>query len=265
MSDKSLAALLPQQGQLSKTAWQLPDTLSEQDWKQAGFTLSKIEGAMAWWIGDWWAFGEHQYGDRKAMVESEDWEGPSYDLCRKVAVVCAAFEMFRRRNNLAFSHHQECASLPPAEADKVLDWAEANSSSVKATREKVKEIKAWLAQGWTQDQLDRRAKIEQGIAVVASKRNGNDGKCADAALIAWADQQGLMVPIDRNTEWGNPFEMPADGDRDTVCESYAQHYLPYKPSLQKKLDRLKGKVLVCWCYPEQCHGDHLAEQANARG
>ena len=48
--------------------------------------------------------------------------------------------------------------------------------------------------------------IEQGFAVVASKRNGADGKPMDAALIAWADQQNLMMPIDRNTDWGNPFE-----------------------------------------------------------
>ena len=144
----------------------------------------------------------------------------------------------------------------------MLDWAEANNASVKATREKVKEVKAWLAQGWTQDQLRRREMLEQGVTVVASKRNGTDGKCADAALIAWADQQGLMVPVDRNTDWGNPFEMPSDGDRDTVIANYAMRYLPYKPSLQKKIPNLKGKVLVCWCYPEACHGDHLAEVAN---
>jgi hypothetical protein len=262
MTDKSLSALLPQQGNLSKTSWQLPDNMTETDWKQAGFALSKIEGAMAWWIGDWWAFGEHKYGDRKALVESEEWEGPAYNSCNNAAIVCRKFETTRRRVNLGFGQHEACSSLPPDEADKVLDWAEAEGASVKSTREKVKQVKAWLAQGWTQDQLRRREQIEAGYAVVASQRTGDDGKCADAALIAWADQQGLMVKVDRNTDWGNPFEMPGDGDRNTVIHNYAYHYYPHKPSLHRKIANLKGKVLVCWCYPESCHADHLASEAN---
>ena len=53
--------------------------------------------------GDWWAFGEHKYGDRKALVEREDWEGPAFDTCVKAAWVCKQFEsLLRRRLNLAF-------------------------------------------------------------------------------------------------------------------------------------------------------------------
>lgn len=265
---KELSALLPQAGQLSKTGWTLPTNLTESEWKEAGSALAKVEGAMNWWLGDWWAFGEHGYGDRKALVESEEWDGPAYDTCRKVAVVCAAFEMFRRRNNVDFSHHQEIASLPTPEADKVLDWCEkiladtGRLPTIKATREYVKQIKMWLAQGWTQAQLERRQLVEKGVTVVASMRNDESGKPIDNALIAWADQAGLMVKIDRNSDWGNPFETPADGTRDEVCDNYAQHYLPFKPSLLKKIPVLKGKVLVCWCHPLRCHGDHLAELAN---
>ena len=65
------------------------------------------------------------YGERKAIVEAEDWDGPAYQTCREAAVVSAAFpEMFRRRNNLTFSHHKKVAALPPAEADALLDWCE---------------------------------------------------------------------------------------------------------------------------------------------
>lgn len=264
-----LTNLLPKAGTLSKTGWELPSAMSESEWKEAGAMLAKVEGAMNWWLGDWWAFGEHGYGDRKALVESEDWEGPAYDVCKRAGQIARAFEMGRRRPLVGFNHHQECQSLTPEEADKVLDWCEQvlketdRLPTIKATRERVKQIKAWLAQGWTTDQLERKARVEAGYAVVASKRNGDDGRERDAALIAWADQQGLMQRIDRNTEWGNPFEMPSDGDRETVCQNYAEHYLPFKPSLTKKLTKLKGKVLVCWCHPEQCHGDHLAELANA--
>jgi hypothetical protein len=98
---------------------------------------------------------------------------------------------------------------------------------------------------------------------VASKRKAADGKEIDAALIAWADQQGLVTMIDRTSDWGNPFEMGADGTRDEVCDNFAQHYMPHKPSLLKKLPTLRGRVLVCWCHPERCHGDHLAALANS--
>lgn len=268
MSNTELANILPKAGELSKTGWSLPATMTESDWKEAGAALAKVEGAMMWWIGDWWAFGEHGYGDRKAMVESEEWDGPAFDACKRAAWVSQSFETCRRRHLVPFGHHLELASLPPTEADKILDWCESGLSThgrlptIKATRERVKQIKAWLAQGWTTDQLERKAMIENGLAVVASKRNTDEGKQQDAALIAWADQQGLMVEVGRNTQWGNPFEMPGDGDRNAVCDHFADHYLPHKPSLLKKLPSLKGKVLVCWCHPERCHGDHLAEVAN---
>ena len=268
VSQGSLIAILPQQGNLTKTAWELPSTMTEGDWKSAGQALSQVEGAMNWWLGDWWRFGEHKYGDRKALVESDEWTGPVFGTCMNAATVCAKFQTSRRREVVPFSHHAECSSIPDAEADQILEWCESEFNKTGRVptrvvlREKVKQVKAWLAQGWTQSQLERRKLIEQGFAVVASKRNGADGKPIDAALIAWADQQNLMMPIDRNTDWGNPFEMPADGDRDTVCNNYAEHYLPFKPSLLKKIKTLKGKVLVCWCHPEQCHGDHLAEMAN---
>jgi len=212
----------------------------------------------------------------KALVESEDWEGPAYDTCKWAGSICKTFARANipelgkpvRRETATFRHHAEAASLPTAEADRVLDWCEealtksGRLPTIKATREKVKQIKAWLAQGWTQSQLERRQLVEKGITVVASKRNDDTGKPIDNALIAWADQQGLMLPIDRNTPWGNPFETPADGSRDEVCDNYANHYLPHKPSLLKHLPTLKGKVLMCWCHPLRCHGDHLAELAN---
>lgn len=69
--------------------------------------------------------------------------------------------------------------------------------------------------------------------------------------------QGLYVRIDRRSDWGNPFELPDDGDRDTVIDLFADHYLPFKPSLQGRLPELRGKALGCWCVPERCHGDVL--------
>jgi len=63
-------------------------------------------------------------GDRKALVESEDWEGPAYQTCNMVVIVCRKFESIRRRINITFNHHREIASLPPNAEDRVLDWLE---------------------------------------------------------------------------------------------------------------------------------------------
>ena len=104
---------------------------------------------------------------------------------------------------------------------------------------------------WTKDELKRKAIVESGGTVVANMHQDTD-----RALLIWARKTDRFVRIDRNTEWGNPFEMGKDGDRDTVCDSY-EIFFPRKFSLHNRLDELKGKVLGCWCYPARCHGMYL--------
>lgn len=104
---------------------------------------------------------------------------------------------------------------------------------------------------WSQSELERKAIAEAGRTVVA-----NMHKDSDKALLQWAKSTNRFTRIDRSSDWGNPFEMPADGDRDTVCDSY-EIFFPRKFSLHNRLDELAGKVLGCWCYPQRCHGDYL--------
>ena len=69
-------------------------------------------------------------------------------------------------------------------------------------------------------------------------------------------RSGLKASI-----WGNPFVLGKDGSRDDVMAKY-RAWLLANPALLEKLPDLKGKVLGCWCAPEACHGDILAELAN---
>lgn len=108
---------------------------------------------------------------------------------------------------------------------------------------------------FTDDERTLHKSLTAGETVVVSLRHHQ-------RLIAWADSRGLYERIDRRGPWGNPFELPADGDRDTVIRNYEQHYLPYKPSLLDRLHELKGKALGCWCAPEPCHGDVLKNGAD---
>ena len=67
-------------------------------------------------------FGAHCYGGRVAIVQAEDWVGPSFETCQTYGWVCRAFaETSRRREVLAFSHHREVAALPKKQADQLLD------------------------------------------------------------------------------------------------------------------------------------------------
>ena len=104
---------------------------------------------------------------------------------------------------------------------------------------------------WTEDQLKRKAIVESGGTVVANMHQDTD-----RALLTWAKKTDRFARIDRSSDWGNPFEMGDDGDRDTVCDSY-EIFFPRKFSLHNRFDELKGKVLGCWCYPARCHGMYL--------
>ena len=111
---------------------------------------------------------------------------------------------------------------------------------------------------WSKEELDRRRIVEAGGTVVANMHSGKD-----EYLLRWARSTDRFVRIDRTSEWGNPYEMPADGDRETVCKSF-EIYFSRKLSLHIKIGSLAGKVLGCWCYPEQCHGEYLASQVKER-
>jgi len=260
MARLSNSFTLPTMGIVSDTALEIEEKLTADQWRELGLQIARTRGATQWWIGDWWAFGENKYGERKAIVEADDWEGPAFQTCMNAAQIARAYETSRRREVLSFKHHMEVVALSVEWQDKLLDEAEEKDLSTSVLRQRVKEVRSFLAQGWTPSQLERKAKVEAGKTVTANMGKGEDGLPIDRALIDWADAQGKFERIDRNTEWGNPFVLGEDGDRVTVIENYAW-YLERKPSLLKKVKGLKGKVLGCWCCPDHCHGDILIAEA----
>lgn len=80
-------------------------------------------------------------------------------------------------------------------------------------------------------------------------------------VLKYAKEKGIYKQIDRYSEFGNPFFLDSDGDRDQVCDGYVE-YLKHKRSLHSKIADLKGKVLGCHCAPLRCHGDHLKQLAD---
>ena len=65
-----------------------------------------------------------------------------------------------------------------------------------------------------------------------------------------------------SSPFGNPFVIGANGTRAEVIAKY-RAWLLSAPFLVRQLEELKGKRLGCWCKPARCHGDVLAELADA--
>ena len=138
---------------------------------------------------------------------------------------------------------------------------EARQTGQDVTAEKVR---AWVQErkeppaSWSDDELRLKEILEDGRTVVVSM-----AKDGHPNLVAWAKDRGLFTRIDRASEWGNPFEVGKDGNREAVVENYDLYYLPHKPSLLAKLDELRGKALGCWCAPQSCHGNVLVKAVHS--
>ena len=71
------------------------------------------------------------------------------------------------------------------------------------------------------------------------------------------------VYIGRPSKWGNPFTIGKHGTRAEVVMKYA-NYINSHPTLAAEARaELAGKDLVCFCAPQECHGDILMEVANS--
>lgn len=72
--------------------------------------------------------------------------------------------------------------------------------------------------------------------------------------------------IGRGSYWGNPYSMYEEGDdRDEVIRKYKYDFDYEKfPNKEKsEVYKLAGKRLGCFCKPQTCHGDVLADYLNS--
>lgn len=85
--------------------------------------MRDLNGLM-WAIGDWWNWGNHEYGERAELLKSDpEFKNFNFQTCRDAGWVANKFETSRRRDIVPWSFHKEVAVLPPAKQDAILDGA----------------------------------------------------------------------------------------------------------------------------------------------
>jgi hypothetical protein len=117
---------------------------------------------------------------------------------------------------------------------------------------------------------DRKERLMQGKTCLANKRILK-GKCKDEELIKWAKETGRYLYIGKGSGYAKEgtsdwFNKPlADNKKKGIKTTNEEavvlfrEYILQEPKLLKRIPELKGKLLVCWCYPKACHGNVLIE------
>ena len=79
---------------------------------------------------------------------------------------------------------------------------------------------------------------------------------------------GVVVRVDRTSVLGNPFYMRDEGQRDEVCDKYADYFNKkvtektdekFMNELRRiyKLAKTNNVYLACWCAPKRCHAETI--------
>lgn len=109
--------------------------------------------------------------------------------------------------------------------------------------------------------LDMEGTLARNVEGLTSKTtvvHVNDPNGYDIYIGRAVPRRGLKA-----SKWANPFQIGTHGDRTQVIQLYETFITNSPYWFRRDLEDLKGKRLACWCAPEPCHGDILAELADA--
>jgi len=113
-----------------------------KEWETFGNGLARVGKAYKWCYGDWLAYGEGRGDWGEMYTQAVDEIGADNVTLRKNVWVCKEFQLYRRRYNLKYSHHEEVASLEIKDQEHWLDWAE-NNNNPRTAKELRHEVQLW--------------------------------------------------------------------------------------------------------------------------
>jgi len=131
-------------GEISKTAWIAPPSMTFEQWQEFGNTLQTVQGSINWWIGDWLNEGERRYGETYAQaVEVTGWD---VSRLQNAKWVSSAVRSSTRVEVLSWTAHREVANLPDDEQEHWLNRATNNGWNSRQLKEAIKEYREKVMQ-----------------------------------------------------------------------------------------------------------------------
>lgn len=213
-------------GKVTRKSLELPANLSFDEWQEIGRSLNSVEGSVMWWLGDWWAYGEHAYGERASQATGgDDDDAYKFQTLMDSGWVARKFETSRRREVLPWSFHKEVAAQEPVEQDRLLDWAEKTSATQKELRA---EVRVAVRAAKKADYNDR---------IALAKWKPLDG----TYRIFYADPPWKYIGLNKADEYGH-----AERHYDCLDDVQLCDYKPGKSSRTVKEMADKDAVLFMW-------------------
>ncbi|WUD76910.1 DUF4326 domain-containing protein [Streptomyces sp. NBC_00510] len=104
------------------------------------------------------------------------------------------------------------------------------------------------------------SETEPSTTVVNLKGHRDDPAYADVVYVGRPTHRGGWHLA--GSPLASPYRPGPDGTRQEVLDKYREHLLG-RPDLLAMLPALRGRRLGCWCLPEPCHAQVIAELADA--
>lgn len=105
-----------------------------QEWSNHGARLNLADRAVDWLVGDWFVWGEQQFGEEAYQAL----DGYMPDQIRKRVFVASRIPLARRRPSLSFTHHALVAGLKPDEQERWLSDTEKHHLTTKELAASIK-------------------------------------------------------------------------------------------------------------------------------
>jgi hypothetical protein len=121
---------------ISETGLAVVKELSFDQWSSLMGTLSRMDTAFQFAIGDALLYGESRYGERYS--QAVDVTGQSYQSLANYVWVSKAVDKDRRIAGLSWTHHRVVAKLDPEKQTELLTLAKKNDWTITTLMEEVR-------------------------------------------------------------------------------------------------------------------------------
>lgn len=248
LAERSGLELVPRRGGLkisgfhfSATGLTIEDSVTPDEWEQAGRHLEVVNQAMQWYLGDWLQHAERkaeqkpEWGEKIAKVKTaHEKTGIPVNTLRDYQRVSSQIEFDVRASNLDWSVQREVAGLPKQRQKAVITKARGNPKKWTA-----RAVKRYVQTGLEPGEKSGIDAAALSLAAVPTgTQPGDDLKLiADRAMVSFL-QETLTVVADLKTKCPRPKFV------NDVLDGWEEEVNDHLEQLT--LSVLKDKVIAAW-------------------